>query len=289
MGSNTAARHPDRRDGDASTRPAKPTGAAAKVLRWRQVFKGEESQLGVLRRWLATLLPECPARDDVISVATELGSNALRHTASGRGGRFGVEITWDRSAVRVAVADAGGPAEPRVIEDPAAEDGRGLLLVRGLSVRTGVVGDHRGRLIWADIPWVGAPEVGAASPDPYEASIRDGEAVLARRFAGVYAWFGRYTLAWWALAGTDVLVTASSARELAGLLYRLQNPSPPPRSAAAPQTHPHTVEQAEARREGRHGAMCGALSRAATRVPAPPSARLARTRPLTGILAGGGC
>jgi len=176
-----------------------------------------------------------------------------------------------------------------VIEDPAAEDGRGLLLLRGLSVRTGVVGDQRGRLIWADIPWVGAPEVGEGSPDPYEASIRDGEAVLARRFAGVHAWFGRYTLAWWALAGPDVLVTASSARELAGLLYRLQIPSPPPRSVAVAQTHPHTVEQAEAGREGRHGAMCGALSRAATRVPAPPSPRVARARPLTGILAGGGC
>ncbi len=33
--------------------------------------------------------------------------------------------------------------------------------------------------------------------------------------------------------------------------------------------------------------MCGALSRAATRVPAPPSARLARMRPLTAVLAGG--
>jgi serine/threonine-protein kinase RsbW len=254
------------------------------------VFKGEERQLGVLRGWLASLLPESPSRDDVISVATELASNALRHTASGRGGWFGVEITWDRSTVRVAVADAGGPAEPHVIEDPAAEDGRGLLLVRGLSVRTGVVGDRRGRLMSADIPWAGASEVREAPQDPYEASIRDGEAVLARRFAGVHAWFGRYTLAWWALAGPGELVTAPSARELAGQLYRLQNASRPARSAA-PQTHPHTVEQAEARREGRHGhgAMCGALNRAATRVPAPPSARLARTRPLTGILAGGGC
>ena len=57
--------------------------------------------------------------------------------------------------------------------------------------------------------------------DPYEAAIREGEASLARRFAHVPAWFGRSTMEWWALAGPDDLVTASSARELAGLLYRL--------------------------------------------------------------------
>jgi Histidine kinase-like ATPase domain len=182
----------------------------------------------VLRRWLASLLPECPSRDDVISVATELGSNAIRHTASARSGLFAVEVTWHESVVRVAVADGGSPTEPHVIEDPAAEHGRGLLLVRGLSVRTGVTGDHRGRLVWADIAWdaSNAP-ARALSQDPYEAAIRDGQTALARRFADVPAWFGRSTLAWWALAGPDGLVTAPSARELAGLLYRLDAPALP--------------------------------------------------------------
>jgi hypothetical protein len=44
--------------------------------RWRRDFPGEGGQLGVLRRWLASLLPPCPARDDVVSVANELSSNA---------------------------------------------------------------------------------------------------------------------------------------------------------------------------------------------------------------------
>ncbi|HEY5985760.1 MAG TPA: ATP-binding protein [Streptosporangiaceae bacterium] len=270
-------------------RTVAPLGAAAKVLRWRHVFNGEERQLGVLRRWLASLLPECPARDDVISVATELASNALRHTTSGRGGSFGVEITRDRYAVRVAVADDGGPAEPHVIEDPVAEHGRGLVLVRGLSVRSGVVGDRRGRLSWADVPWVDATETGPALLDPYEASIRDGEAALKRRFAGVHAWFGRSTLAWWALTGPDELVTAPSARELAGLLYRLQNASLRPRPAAAPQTRTHTVEQAKHRPEREPGLPCSVLGRggharlgtAVGPVGSRPHAR--------GVLAGGGC
>jgi serine/threonine-protein kinase RsbW len=64
-----------------------------------------------MRRWLASLLPECPAREDVVCVATELGTNAVRHTASGRGAWFAVEVTWHRSVVRVAVADGGAPAQ----------------------------------------------------------------------------------------------------------------------------------------------------------------------------------
>lgn len=108
-----------------------------------------------------------------------------------------MEITWHEPVVRVAVADRGGPTEPQVIEDPAAEHGRGLLLVHGLSVRTGTCGDRRGRLVWADIRWDGAaPTTPAAPGDPYETVIREGETALARRFAGVPAWFGRSTLQW---------------------------------------------------------------------------------------------
>ena len=36
----------------------------AEGLRWRRAFPGEERQLSLLRRWIASLLPECPARDD---------------------------------------------------------------------------------------------------------------------------------------------------------------------------------------------------------------------------------
>jgi anti-sigma regulatory factor (Ser/Thr protein kinase) len=117
------------------------------------VFPGEQCQLGALRRWLASLLPDGPARDDLVLVATELASNAVCHTASGRGGWFAVEITWYPTVVRIAVADGGGTRLPRVIEDPGAERGRGLLLVRGLSLRTGARGDHRGRLVWAEVRW----------------------------------------------------------------------------------------------------------------------------------------
>jgi anti-sigma regulatory factor (Ser/Thr protein kinase) len=201
--------------------------------RWRRVFPGHQQELSQLRRWLSSLLPECPARDDVLSVATELGSNALEHTASGRdGGWFAVEVTWHQATVQVAVADCGGPVEPKVISDPGGERGRGLLLVQGLSQRTGWTGDVRGRLVWAQIAWadqgVAVPD---SSEDPYQTSVRAGEEALARRFAGVPAWFGWSTLAWWADAGPAGLISAPTAQGLAALLYRLLDgpePAQPP-------------------------------------------------------------
>ena len=134
-------------------------------MRWRRVFRGDERQLGVMRRWLTALLPAGPARDDVNLVATELASNAICHTASGQGGFFTVEITWWHSVVRVGVTDCGGPAQPQVVEDPPDEHGRGLLLVSLLSLRTGMCGDQRGRLVWADVRWAGpGPASGTAVP-----------------------------------------------------------------------------------------------------------------------------
>jgi anti-sigma regulatory factor (Ser/Thr protein kinase) len=127
------------------------------------VLPGEERQLRTLRRWLASLLPECAARDDVIAVATELSSNAIKHTASGQGGCFGVEVTWHESVIRVTVADRGAAQGPQVIQVPMAEHGRGLLVVSGLAARSGVCGDAGGRQVWADIPWDG-PVTGFAEP-----------------------------------------------------------------------------------------------------------------------------
>jgi hypothetical protein len=61
--------------------------------RWRRVFPGRDDQVREVRRWLAGLLPGAPERDDAIVVAVELVTNAIRHTASGRGGLVMVEVT----------------------------------------------------------------------------------------------------------------------------------------------------------------------------------------------------
>jgi anti-sigma regulatory factor (Ser/Thr protein kinase) len=248
-----------------------PESPLAPIGRWRREFPGHQRELSALRRWLSSLLPQCPARDDVLSVASELGSNALEHTASGNpGGWFAVEITWHPKAVLVAVADCGGPAQPRVIDDPDGERGRGLLLVKGLTVRTGWTGDGRGRLVWAQVAWLDPnPAVPDASHDPYQAAVREAEAALARRFAGVPAWFGRSTLAWWAVAGPAGLVSAPTAQELAGLLCRLLDspePAQPPPAEQAGHREASGLLTAQPRRRCGSGGGLTARSRYPMRV-----------------------
>jgi serine/threonine-protein kinase RsbW len=142
-------------------RPGGPHDPDQAGHRWRQRFRGEDHELQRLRCWLAGILPDHPARDDVLSVAVELGTNAIQHTASGRNGWFTVEVAWPGPVVRVAVADGGATSGPCLNDDPLSDCGRGLVIVHALSVRTGVSGGRWGRTVWAEVPW--AP---AARPGP---------------------------------------------------------------------------------------------------------------------------
>jgi anti-sigma regulatory factor (Ser/Thr protein kinase) len=138
--------------------------------RWQRLFRGQESELRQLRRWLCVLLPDTSARDDLISVSVELGTNAIQHTASGDGGWFTVEVACLGSVIRVAVTDEGAPAAPQLGEDPFAaggvldgdgdgdgdgdydsDCGRGLLIVQALSAASGVCGNVSGRTVWAEV------------------------------------------------------------------------------------------------------------------------------------------
>ncbi|HEV2374508.1 MAG TPA: ATP-binding protein [Streptosporangiaceae bacterium] len=190
-----------------------PAAATDDSQRWHRVFTGESRELSTLRHWLSSVLPDCPARDDVLSVATELAGNAIQHTASGNGGWFAVEVTLDHSVVAVAVADCGGPEEPHIIEDLECEHGRGLLLVQGLSIRTGYNGDDSGRLVWAHIAWEHKDDDVAAAPE--QPAVHDRNGALRRRFPGVPAWYGRSTLLAWSLADPDFPVTPATSPETA--------------------------------------------------------------------------
>ena len=235
--------------------PPPPPALPPPAQRWRRVFPGQEAELRRIRSWLAELLPSGPAREDVVTVATELAANAVRHTASGAHGFFAVELTWQMRpvTVRVAVADSGARTSPHLepgtdplgpgplgIGSPGAgllsadqlgsgqlsEHGRGLRVVRALAERTGVCGDHRGRLVWAEIRWTSDGAVLPDFPDGYEASLRDIQAVLAVRYPEADIWFGRATMQWWALIGRPErghpearrLLTAESPVDLAQLL-----------------------------------------------------------------------
>src|ERR1700689_3169156 len=127
---------------------------------WQRLFRGQQTELRQLRHWITALLPDTSARDDLISVAVELGTNAIQHTASGDGGWFTVEVACLGSVIRVAVTDEGAAAAPRLGDDPLAgggllddevdydsDCGRGMLIVQALSAASGVCGNVSGRTV----------------------------------------------------------------------------------------------------------------------------------------------
>ena len=157
----------------AGTSPGSDLGTGPRARdplpRWRRVFPGRDDQVREVRRWLTALLPGVPERDDAVVAAVELVTNAIRHTASGHCGLVAVEVTCCGPVLRIAVADDGAPGGPRLAAAPGglAESGRGLHLVRALAASTGVCGDPRGRLVWADIAWTGpGPAVPQRAPLP---------------------------------------------------------------------------------------------------------------------------
>lgn len=125
----------------------------------RRSFPGEPRQVSEMRNWLKSFLPEFPAREDVLYVASELATNAIKHTRTGQGGWFNVEIVVrGGEGIRMAITDAGGLTTPRIVDEPDCEHGRGLRLVRALSASDGYSGDESGCLVWAEIPWKGISE-----------------------------------------------------------------------------------------------------------------------------------
>ena len=69
-------------------------------MRWLRVFAGVPAQVAEVRQFVACLLDGCPAREALVSCASELSANAVIHTASGDGGFFTVEVSYSRAAWR---------------------------------------------------------------------------------------------------------------------------------------------------------------------------------------------
>ena len=145
----------------AGVRPAD----SGRGMRWLRVFAGTPAQVAEVRRFVACLLAESPARDALVACASELSANAVMHTASGTGGCFTVEVCCPRTGVaRVSVTDAGGPTEPAAgapVSAGAGEDdvddlpvcGLGLALVAASASCWGYYDSGPGRTVWAEASW----------------------------------------------------------------------------------------------------------------------------------------
>jgi anti-sigma regulatory factor (Ser/Thr protein kinase) len=125
---------------------------------WCRNFPGVRTQIREARRFVTNYLAHRPEADIAELVVSELATNAIRHSRSGRtGGSFGVTVHAGRDLLILAVLDEGGPSSPRLQQAEEHEpNGRGLHLVDQLTTRWGVHGDEHGRTVWALLPL--APE-----------------------------------------------------------------------------------------------------------------------------------
>ena len=128
-------------------------GALAKPS-WARAFPGTPGQVGAARRFVASLLDGSPFCDDAVVVVSELFTNALLHTDSGKsGGLVVVQVTRWLLGVRVAVTDQGSAKRPVIGGgascEQAAESGHGLFLVSRLTEHLGWHDDPSGRTICA--------------------------------------------------------------------------------------------------------------------------------------------
>jgi serine/threonine-protein kinase RsbW len=125
----------------------------------RVTLDGRAENVRQARHFVADLLGrDWPRIDDVLTLTSEITSNAVRHTTSGVGGQFEVTVAVCAagSRVRVQVADQGGSSVPRYGaadgDDPGLlTGGRGLVIVDVLADRWGYDGDDRGRVVWFEI------------------------------------------------------------------------------------------------------------------------------------------
>ena len=86
--------------------------------------------------------------DDLTLVVSELVTNALVHGT----GDITLHVTGIDDGVRVEVGDDDPPpASLPVGNAPAAESGRGLLLVSRVATAWGVRPDGGGKVVWADV------------------------------------------------------------------------------------------------------------------------------------------
>jgi anti-sigma regulatory factor (Ser/Thr protein kinase) len=93
-----------------------------------------------------------PLLGDIGLCLTEKFSNAVRHTASGKGGTVTVRLLAGGGIVRSEVTDDGaGGARPEAPEGMSLlESGRGLFLLAALSRRWGYDANGARTTVWAE-------------------------------------------------------------------------------------------------------------------------------------------
>jgi anti-sigma regulatory factor (Ser/Thr protein kinase) len=159
----------------------KPASAEPRVIGSMHVAGIRESvsrARSEVRRWLGD---DHPPVDDVVLAASELLTNALRHSNARPYDLIGLAVAVAEGVVYVEVRDPGSIfSAPHIRQEQEAEDGRGLLIISEISQDWGFRehGRELGRTVWCAIRAV-PPSPGLSAPEPV--SDRPAEAVLTER------------------------------------------------------------------------------------------------------------
>ena len=123
-----------------STLPVRHDAASAAVVRRRLAV--ELGRLSIAQRYI----------DDVVLVASELVSNAVRHADPVED--HVVDVLWDLepAAVVIQVEDGSSRTPHKRQSAELQPDGRGLTIVEALAADWGVDRTERGKRVWARVP-----------------------------------------------------------------------------------------------------------------------------------------
>ena len=139
----------------SGVRPAEGGAHARSMLDWRVSVPGVPAIVGITRRLVRAVLGDSARLDDIELVASELVTNAIRHTPSGRtGSLLTLRIRSTAGWARIEVSDLGSGswAEPSPVGEHD-ECGRGLLIVNALADLAGHEPAADGQVSWAEIHW----------------------------------------------------------------------------------------------------------------------------------------
>ncbi|QKG26881.1 ATP-binding protein [Actinomadura verrucosospora] len=118
------------------------------------LLPGMDRAVGHARRWLRDVLGrEHPCLDDAALCMSELLTNALRYTESGRAGQIRVEVTYSARTVRIEVIDDGRAATTPHVAEAGELDvtGRGLRIVASIARDWGTELRGKGRAVWFEL------------------------------------------------------------------------------------------------------------------------------------------
>jgi anti-sigma regulatory factor (Ser/Thr protein kinase) len=130
------------------------TTTASEAITFEREYPGTADQPAQVRADLGEISTGCPVSEEIVLLASELASNAVLHSRSGRPGRtFTVRAAlYPGDYAWVEVVDQGGPW---VAERHDEEHGRGLAIVASVAGdrNWGIDGDSASRVAWFRLAW----------------------------------------------------------------------------------------------------------------------------------------